>query len=126
MPGDSIETGFGWIRIKETKFSHDVVIDPEGRVYRRPKELSASKKSIYGHTPLTREEVLKILEIVGDIDLLVIGTGQYGKLPIEKEALEELRKRGVKVITSETPKAISRYLEVKDKYKVASLFHVTC
>ncbi|MHA1590424.1 MAG: MTH938/NDUFAF3 family protein [Candidatus Njordarchaeales archaeon] len=121
-----IKTGFGWIMINGKKFLDDIVIDPKGNIHKRPKELSSHKKSLYNHTPLTRSEILRILEIVGQVDYFIIGTGQYGKLPIEKGVVDELNKRGIRMFIEDTPKAISKYIAIRDKYKVAAMFHVTC
>ena len=121
-----IKTGFGWIQVNEKKYQYDIIMDPEGGVLKRPKELSASKKRIYGHTPLTREEIIRILSMMGPIDILVIGNGQYGKLPIENDVFEELRRRGIKVIVTNTPKALTKYLELKNKARVGAIIHITC
>ncbi len=124
------ETGFGYIVINGKRYDYDVVIYPSGRVEKRRKELSSAKRNIYGHTPLSGEELAHYLSAAESIDCLVIGTGQYGVLPLDDEAkkiIEELRDRGVNVIADKTPVIVEKCDEVLARCKnPLVIVHVTC
>ncbi len=116
-------TGFGYIVIDGVRYDHDVILFD--KVQRRRKELSADLKKKYGHTPLTGRE---ITEYFGKKkpEVLVIGTGQYGVLPLV-EVEETASKLGISVIKARAPEAIEIYNRLKDEgRRVAAIFHVTC
>ena len=124
------KTGFGYIIINNTKYEHDVIINPNGNVMKRKKELSSRYRRLFNHTPLSKEELEYYLNNTDRIDYIIIGTGQYGLMPIRddaKQLIEELVKKGVKVIIDKTPNVVSRanalYSEGK---KVLAILHVTC
>jgi len=81
---------FGSIRIDETTYEHDVVID-RGRVRRRKKKPSKQFRGEFGHTPLSIEE-----KIPWKCRRLVVGTGT-GALPVMEEVKREARSRKIKL-----------------------------
>lgn len=121
-----IFSGFGWIEINRKKFEEDVILDYRGNVYDRPKHLSSDKKRIYGHTPFTLEELLEIIRRIGEFDTIIIGTGQYGAMPVEEEVKRYLENINKKFIILDTQKAIEEFLGRVSKEKVIAVFHVTC
>jgi hypothetical protein len=56
---------------------------------------------------------------------LVVGTGAYGRLHPDPEALDQLRQRGVEVEALPTAEAVSRYGEL-DPERTAAALHLTC
>jgi hypothetical protein len=56
---------------------------------------------------------------------LVVGTGAYGQMRPEPDALEQLRKRGIEVEALPTGEAVSRYGEL-DPRRTAAALHLTC
>jgi hypothetical protein len=56
---------------------------------------------------------------------LVVGTGAYGQMRPDPEAVEQLRARGVEVEALTTPEAVSRYGEL-DPGRAAAALHLTC
>ena len=56
---------------------------------------------------------------------LVVGTGAYGRMRPEPEALDELRQRGVQVEALPTAEAVRRYGEL-DPSRTAAALHLTC
>ena len=56
---------------------------------------------------------------------LVVGTGAYGQLRPDPEALDELGRRGVEVEALPTGKAVRRYGEL-DPRRTAAALHLTC
>ena len=56
---------------------------------------------------------------------LVVGTGAYGQMRPDPEALEQLRQRGVEVEVVPTDEAVRRYGEL-DPRRTAAALHLTC
>jgi hypothetical protein len=56
---------------------------------------------------------------------LLVGTGAYGELRPDPEALEQLRERGLEVEALPTGEAVRRYLEL-DPRRTAAALHLTC
>jgi hypothetical protein len=56
---------------------------------------------------------------------LVVGTGAYGQMRPDPEALEQLRERGVEVEALPTAEAVRRYGEL-DPRRTAAALHLTC
>jgi len=56
---------------------------------------------------------------------LVVGTGAYGQLRPDPQALELLRERGVEVEALPTEEAVRRYGEL-DPRRTAAALHLTC
>lgn len=113
-------SGFGWVIIDGKKFNNDVVVLMDGSVVKREKNLSRDKKAKYGHTPLTRKELLPLLK--NKPDLIVIGTGQNGAMPITPKAEKILKDN--KSFIGPTPDALD--CMQKNGRNVVALLHVTC
>jgi len=117
------QTGFGWIEIDGKRWEKDVLITADGRVRKRPKKLS--KPYSTGHTPLGPEEIESAVK--GKPDVLVVGTGQWGALPILPAARRVAEEHGVALEAVTTPEASKRYRKLVDKgRRVAAIFHLTC
>ena len=79
-----MKSEFGWIEIDKVRYDHDVIIHRDGSVTKRSKKRSKELKGTYGHTPLSDHE-LEVLKKEKP-EIVYIGTGQYGDLPITPEA----------------------------------------
>lgn len=110
---------FGEIEIEGRRYDHDVVIDA-GRVSKRAKKASKSRRGDFGHTPLTADEPLP-----WGTGRLIVGTGAHGSLPITQDVWDEARRRGVEVVAAPTPEAL-RLLDGMDPRDVHAVLHVTC
>jgi len=71
-----------------------------------------------------------VLADLGDVidelpERLVVGTGAYGQMRPDPEALEQLRQRGVEVEALPTDEAVRRYGEL-DLRRTAAALHLTC
>jgi len=119
------DTGFGYVVIDGVRYEHDVVLCGE-KVLRRPKELSRKYRGLYGHTPLSAEEMRELLNLCPEARIVVIGTGQYGALPVPEEAIREAEKRGKRVIMLRTPEVSSKLSELSGEGKILAVIHVTC
>jgi hypothetical protein len=109
---------FGSVTIDGVTYNHDVVID-RGRVIKRKKKPSKRFREEFGHTPVSTEEKLP-----WKCQRLIIGTGNYGSLPVMDEVKREARRRKIKLLIVPTNDAM---LEVaKDPKETNALLHVTC
>lgn len=109
---------FGSIRIDDTTYDRDVVVD-RGGIRKRKKGPSKELRADYGHTPLSIAE-----DIPWKCRRLVIGTGDSGSLPVMPEVEEEARRRGIDLVTVPTAEAIGVLNEsMKD---TNAILHLTC
>ncbi len=115
--------GFGWLIADGRRYDHDLIVTVEGEIVPRPKHLS--KKYGGWHTVLGPEEIESAL--VGDPEILVVGCGHFGVLPIRPETRALLAQRGVQLETRKIRDAMARYEElVREGKRVAAVLHVTC
>ncbi len=110
---------FGELEIQGERFNHDVVIEA-GHLRRRRKGPSKSRRAEFGHTPLTSAE-----ELPWGGELMIIGTGAEGALPVTSDVYEEATRRGVRVRALPTRDAC-RLLEKLERQDVYAVLHVTC
>ncbi len=77
-----------------------------------------------GHT-LNPEDIRDILE--ASVEILVVGTGEYGNMTVTREVSEALSKRGIELISAPTGVAVSKFNDLHAQGKrVAGAFHLTC
>jgi hypothetical protein len=113
-------TSFGSITIDGQTFEHDVLIRLDGRIQKRKKKLS---KQLYGTShKISLAEAEHIYE--EGAQTLIIGTGQFDQIHLSEEAQAYFDKRGLKLVTQATPKAIKLWNEAQGE--AIGLFHVTC
>jgi hypothetical protein len=115
--------GFGWLIVNGQRHADDQMIATNGEIVPRPKHLS--KKYGSWHTALGPEEVGCAL--IGNPEILVVGCGHFGVLPIRAEARALLVARGVTLETRRIRDALTRYDELTRAGKrVAAILHLTC
>jgi len=118
------KTGFGYIIVDGKRYNHDIVIHVDGQISKRKKELSKPFKRGL-HTPLAPPEVEELLDEGPEV--IVIGSGQFGALPIIDEAVQIVKDRGVEIIIDTTPRVIEVINKLRNEGKrVAAILHVTC
>jgi len=117
---DPVRTEFGWIEVGGTRYEYDIVIHTDRSITKRKKRLSKPFRGQYGHTPLSAGELEFLAEEKPDI--VYIGTGQYGDLPLTPEAREVLGRYPVRI--GPTPEIIEE--ACAEKRKFAAVLHVTC
>ena len=115
-----MQTGFGFVEIDGVTYTHDIVIHTDGTISKREKRKSKGLKGEYGHTPLSPME----LDFIApeNPQVIYIGTGQYGSLPITSDAEELLEK--YKTVIETTPMVISKLSGERHRY--VAILHVTC
>jgi hypothetical protein len=116
----SMKSEFGWIEIDQVRYEHDVIIHRDGSVTKRSKKKSKELKSTYGHTPLSDQE-LEVLKKEKP-EIVYIGTGQYGDLPITPEAESELSR--FETVIRPTPEILD--ILKKEHRSFIAIIHVTC
>ena len=110
---------FGEIEVEGEHYDHDVVIDC-GKVTKRKKGPSKRFRGEYGHTPLSAEE-----HIPWGGDLLIVGTGLYGKLPIMPAVRQEAKRQGISLVAVPTEQACELLDSLKPR-ETHAVLHVTC
>ena len=115
-------TKFGSIIIDGQVYSHDIYILPNGKIEKRNKEYSPR---IEGHRSLGLKEMEYLL--FQKPDIIFIGMGQSGVLPLQEEAQQLLNISHCEVIKDLTPNLLIQFNQVfgKDK-KICAIFHITC
>jgi len=105
---------FGSLRIDDSSYEHDVVIDC-GEIRDRKKKPSKKFRDDFGHTPLS---------IAWKCRQLVIGTGAFGRLPVMEEVKREAERQKVKLLILPTIKAIEVLRQ--ELKETNAILHVTC
>lgn len=60
-------------------------------------------------------------------DMLVIGTGYYGRMQVPKETLEALHSKGIKVRSCKTAQAVREFNRLQQEYaSIVAALHLTC
>lgn len=89
-----------------------------------PDKVISSWWRIEGHK-LFIDDIKEIIEYKPEI--LIVGTGAYGMLKVNKDVVEKLSKLGIKLEIYDTGKAINKFNEYLDKgIKVIAALHLTC
>lgn len=115
--------GFGWLTADGTRYDHDIIVTVDGAIVPRPKHLS--KKYGGWHTVLGPEEIESV--IADNPEIIVVGCGHFGVLPIRPETRALLARRGVQMQTLKIGAAMKRYMELAHAGKrVAAVLHITC
>lgn len=120
------DTEFGSITVEGKNYDHDVVVFPT-KVVDRKKWITKNKHGT-SHK-FTREEMQEYLEKVNpeEIETIIVGTGQYGKLGLLDETKRLLKEKNIEPVELKTPEAIKRYdSKEKSKKRKIGIFHVTC
>ncbi len=110
---------FGEIEIDGRRYGHDIVIQA-GAVEKRHKKASKAYREETGHTPLSTDE-----RIPWGGERLIVGTGQYGSMPVLPAVWTEAERRGVEVIALPSEEALGLIREA-DARDVYAIIHVTC
>jgi hypothetical protein len=115
-------TDFGSITVEGKVFDHDLVISPDGEMTKRKKKLS---KAVYGtsHT-ISLDEAKYIYKRAAGADRLIVGTGQYGRVHLSREAADFFARKECEIVMEPTPDVIGLWNEAAGR--AVGLFHVTC
>lgn len=107
---------FGKLEIDGKAYTADVIIAPE--------KITSPWWRKEGHK-LQREDLKAIIEAKPDI--LVIGTGYFGRMAIPEETRQYLEKNGIAVREAKTAQAVAEFNELQQKSaRIAAALHLTC
>lgn len=107
---------FGCMEIDGKDYCSDLVIFPDGGVNRdwRRKE---------GH----RLSTCDIAELMDESpELIIIGTGAYGRMIPSNHLLDTLKIRGIECMVESSVNAVKLYNEYCSVKRVGACFHLTC
>lgn len=76
-----------------------------------------------GSHRISNAEAEKLL--IGDPDIIIIGTGQGGVLKVDNNVVEKIRKNA-ELLILKTPEAVKNFNELSKDKKVNALIHTTC
>ncbi|AEK73785.1 hypothetical protein GQS_09455 [Thermococcus sp. 4557] len=111
---------FGRIVVDGKVYDHDIVIYPSGKIGERKKWLSKNKHGT-SHK-LDPDELREYLS--EDFDVLLVGTGAWGRLSLLPESRELVANK--EVIERPTGDAVELFNGLWGKRKVLAIFHITC
>ncbi len=106
---------FGEIIIDGEKYTNDVKIFPN--------EVKGNWWRKEGHS-LHPEDIEDVIE--NSPEILIVGTGAYGRVSILEETEVFIESKGIKLIAKETEDACNTYNELKDEKKTVAALHLTC
>lgn len=115
-----VKASFGFVKVFGHKYEQDIIVHVDGRVTKRKKKKSKPLKHLYGHTPLSENELDFLQEEKPQV--VYIGTGYEAALPITEAAKKILHK--FEAVILPTPEIIDR-IELEKRATVA-IIHVTC
>ena len=107
---------FGHIGIEGRSYDADVIIFPDHvqeRWWRRE-----------GHR-LAQEDLETVLAVKPD--MLIVGTGYYGRMQVPDEILDFLRAADINVKVVKTSEAVDVFNRLQQEYaRIAAALHLTC
>ena len=110
--------GFGRVRVSGREYTRDIVVAPEGVVEERWWRRE-------GHL-LQVEDIAKYVEELRP-SALIVGTGYFGVMRVDKSVEDYLRSRGIELIALKTGDAVKEFNErVKRGERVLAALHLTC
>jgi hypothetical protein len=105
---------FGRVLIDGAEQTRDVIVLPE--------RVLTGWRRADGH----RLVLADLADVIEELpERLLVGTGAYGQMRPDQDALDELRQRGVEVEALPTDEAVRRYGEL-DPRRTAAALHLTC
>jgi hypothetical protein len=110
------EYEFGSIVIAHRTYTSDVIVAPE--------QVIDSWWRKQGHN-LQIEDLADIVN--AKPDMLIIGTGYYGRMHVPDKTKQYLEERGLKVIQAKTRDAVTEFNQLQKEYaRIVAALHLTC
>ena len=107
---------FGKIAIADQTYTSDVIISPD--------QVIDSWWRKQGHN-LQIEDLDDILN--AKPDMLIIGTGYYGRMQVADETKQYLEERGIKIVQAKTADAVTEFNQMQKQYaRIVAALHLTC
>jgi hypothetical protein len=64
--------------------------------------------------------------LAADPQVLVVGTGAYGRMEVDQELADYLKERGIELVARPTREACRSINELAGKRRLAAALHLTC
>jgi hypothetical protein len=112
---------FGVLRIDGKEYHSDVIIYPESSPGGCRVNGSWWRKEGHRLDKADLEGVVKARP-----EVLVVGTGYYGRMEVPTETRELLHDAGIELCAEPTRQACEKYNQLKAVRKVAAALHLTC
>ena len=111
-----LEYEFGKIAIENKTYTSDLIISPE--------QVIDSWWRKQGHNL----DVTDLDDIVkAKPDMLIIGTGYYGRMQVPDETRQYLQQQGIKVRLAKTGDAVAEFNALqKERARIVAALHLTC
>lgn len=106
---------FGKITVDGVPYTEDIQILPDGAVK------SWWRQEGHRVLPKDLEEAL-----AANPELVIIGTGYWGRVAVSPEAERLLKERGIELLALKTAEAVEAYNELSPKRRACALLHLTC
>ena len=106
---------FGRVVIDGETHTKDVVILPD--------RVIAGWWRMQGHA-LQTEDLKAVIEAAPEV--LVVGTGAYGRMRVTPQAQAALEAAGIELVSENTEEACRRYNQLRGEKPVAAALHLTC
>jgi hypothetical protein len=106
---------FGRITIQGKTYTFDVIIFPE--------TVAPSWLRKEGHF-LHMDDLKSVVHARPEV--IVIGTGYYGRMQITNDVLVNLGTHGMDVRIAKTPEAVDLFNEISSRKKTVACLHLTC
>jgi hypothetical protein len=110
------KSDFGSIQVDGKRYTTDIIIYPDGRV-------ADNWWRKHGHR-LSLADIEDL--IAAEPELIVIGSGVYGRMLPETGLEEALRARGIALVIDVTANAITRFNDLQATRRIGGGFHLTC
>jgi hypothetical protein len=108
--------GFGEVQVEGHSYKSDVIVGPE--------QVRDGWWRQQGHS-LSRNDLAPVLEL--NPDVLVVGTGYFGRMRIPEETRRFLASRGIGLWAGETGKAVKEFNRLQAECaRVVAALHLTC
>ncbi len=106
---------FGKMVVGGETFRSDVIVYPD------------SVKSGWWRKEGHRLDIQDLREVIeADPEVVIVGTGCYGRLVVPDELVEEIARKEIELRASETSVAIESYNNISKDKKTVGVFHLTC
>jgi hypothetical protein len=106
---------FGKITIEGKAYTSDVIVTPE--------EVRASWWRKEGHR-LHREDLDEVVRAKPEV--LVVGTGYYGRMSIPSETEAFLKSKGIRLLGAPTGEAVREFNRLQETTRAVAALHLTC
>lgn len=107
---------FGRISVGGKQYSSDVIIRPDGVLDKWWRQ--------EGH----RLDIADLTEVLnGNPQILIVGTGFYGRMQVPQATLEQLQQHGIRVESFKTQQAVQEFNRLQQGCdNIVAALHLTC